>query len=329
MIQQIFFGILGFLAYYLAFFMYEDEEGVLHNRIERLWIAISDRALQTGSQSVALFTKVADVVTDVYNRIYGHHLLSLRMIGSSTSYSLGFLIIFIGLLGLFDEQQSVLNGELQYVIPALAGICIISAILPSAFPSRWSVAISLLPLILILLYFWADISHKTAANKVPENTIILAVSMFFSICSDLLLIVIVRSLVRYISVNIAIGRIILAILMQIVIGLILVFGPITVRIYLQLENEVNTGALLSRSLNIIAGFNLFTSLLCFVFVFVLLFITIHWLIWPLLGRLIYPLARFEFIRNRKALATTGTVCLMFAFGFEPSALKSIFQLLGK
>jgi hypothetical protein len=78
---------VGLLAYYVGMFLYEDEEGVLQNRIENLWIAIDDRARYTGSATAALFEKVALIVSRILNRIYGRKLISLHVFRTSLSFS--------------------------------------------------------------------------------------------------------------------------------------------------------------------------------------------------------------------------------------------------
>ncbi|HEV2946371.1 MAG TPA: hypothetical protein VGX70_03275, partial [Gemmataceae bacterium] len=86
---------VGVLAYYAAFFMYEDEEGRWQNRIEELWVAINDKERLTGgSQASAFFNKVADVATKAFNRLLGRRLLSFQLVGASTSYS--FAALFSG-----------------------------------------------------------------------------------------------------------------------------------------------------------------------------------------------------------------------------------------
>src|SRR6266849_3677624 len=89
--------LIGSLAFYIAFFMYEDEEGKWQNRIEKLWVTINDRAKFTVGKTSALFNKVSIVVSRTFDRIFGPKLISLRAVGVSTSYSLAGL----SLLGFF------------------------------------------------------------------------------------------------------------------------------------------------------------------------------------------------------------------------------------
>src|SRR5580658_3564218 len=71
---------VGALAYYAAFFMYEDEEGEWQNRIEKLWVAINDKEkLAGGNQASAFFNKVAYVTTRGFNKVLGRRLFSFQL----------------------------------------------------------------------------------------------------------------------------------------------------------------------------------------------------------------------------------------------------------
>ncbi len=61
-VSRITAGLLAALAFYFAFFLHEDEEGVWQNRIENLWMAVYDRAKVTDSTTTALFNKVSESV---------------------------------------------------------------------------------------------------------------------------------------------------------------------------------------------------------------------------------------------------------------------------
>jgi hypothetical protein len=85
----------GSLAYYIAFFMYEDGEGKLQNRMEQLWIAVNDKKKITGSMASALFNKVASVVARAFDRVFGSKLISLQLVGVSVCYALAGLFLFL------------------------------------------------------------------------------------------------------------------------------------------------------------------------------------------------------------------------------------------
>src|SRR6267154_2546999 len=98
MISQIFALVLGLTSFYFAFFMYEDEQGKLQNRVEQLWIAVNDRKRVTGEAAPALFNKVAEMVKRVFDQILGQKLVSFQLIGVSVCFALAALCLSIGAL---------------------------------------------------------------------------------------------------------------------------------------------------------------------------------------------------------------------------------------
>jgi len=78
-------ALVGAFAYYAAFFMYEDEQGKWQSRIEALWITVNDQEKVAGSRASALFDRVAAVVTGAFDRVFGSKLISIQLLGVSTS----------------------------------------------------------------------------------------------------------------------------------------------------------------------------------------------------------------------------------------------------
>jgi hypothetical protein len=110
-------GGLGCVCFYLAFFLYEDEEGRWQNRIDDLWVAVDDRARVTESVSTALFNKIGQFLRQAFDRIFGHHLFSVRSFCASTTMSLlGFMF---------------LAGQIGIVFSVIAIVFLVSAISPT------------------------------------------------------------------------------------------------------------------------------------------------------------------------------------------------------
>jgi hypothetical protein len=59
--------------------------------------------------------------------------------------------------------------------------------------------------------------------------------------------------------------------------------------------------------------NLTTVLYCLIPAVILIALLVHKLIWPVLGKAIYPLARFKILTNRKAMVGVGVIAFTFAF----------------
>jgi len=86
--SRVLVGLVGLIAFYFAFFLFEDEEGVWQNRLENLWIAISDTAEITNSTSNALINKIGDVLRRMFIQLFGDHMFSFRAVAVSTNLSL-------------------------------------------------------------------------------------------------------------------------------------------------------------------------------------------------------------------------------------------------
>src|ERR1700679_4080930 len=101
-------GVVASMAFYFAFFLYEDEEGVWQNRIENLWISVYDRARITDSTSTALFNKIGDTLGGWFNRLFGEKLFSPRAVCTSVNLSLGGVPFFL-LLIMLSSWHVILN----------------------------------------------------------------------------------------------------------------------------------------------------------------------------------------------------------------------------
>jgi hypothetical protein len=127
-------------------------------------------------------------------------------------------------------------------------------------------------------------------------------------------------------VKAAVFRIVVAVLLQVGVIILLILVPYSIGTALvqKFGPSSNFWALLVFSL-----LNVFTGLIASTFLFALLFVLLHKVLWPVLRRLLYPFKRYEVIRNPKMLTGIGTICYMFAFPLLPNTLKSILEWLAR
>jgi len=180
-------GIVGVVAFYFAFFLYEDEEGIWQNRIENLWISVYDRARVTNSTTTALFNKLAKVLQRTFSLVFGERLLSIQAISVSSALSIGTGVLCAVVLYRAEEQmvysdltsasepgvlyqilEHLLSRHVvgplysfayEYLIPGRSLstelscilICFGLAILPTLFKRKWAVRLSTVPLAFFLL----------------------------------------------------------------------------------------------------------------------------------------------------------------------------------
>lgn len=327
-------SLIGLLAYYTVFFMYEDEEGRWQNRIEKLWVAIDDKAKTTGSRTSALFNKVSIVVTQGFDKIFGPRLFSFRFVGISTSYSFagfclsGFLLFAI-LLRINPLLDDPLPGELLASGPLVERVFLIGgfifllfALLPSFAPSRLFVFVSLVP-----AFFWTiglplQLLLSTSSHK--HKALAIYAALIVSFLSDVFLIALVRFTIRWVSIRTSVSRIAVAALLQAGVFILVLLVPLDIGISL-------IGTIGPRpelmALVCVAFFNVFTGLTSCMFLIALLFVLLHKIVWPILSRSVYPLARHHLIRSRTVMGALGTGCIIFAFPQMPAAIKSILRWL--
>src|SRR5438552_2091583 len=82
-------GVIAFISFYLALFLYEDQDGHWQNRLDGLWVSIHDRAKATDHFATALINKTSEILARLCDIIFGTKNLSLRMFVVSLNMSLG------------------------------------------------------------------------------------------------------------------------------------------------------------------------------------------------------------------------------------------------
>jgi hypothetical protein len=321
-------GIVGVVAFYLAFFLYENEEGIWQNRLENLWIGISDRAKMTHSTATALFNKLAETFTDYSNRLFGKKLLSLQSIGTSTTLSMA-PVVFSGFAVLFSPNESTLPFLLLTVfLPIAFAVC-----LPIAFvvvrpdnvrhdekPTHiWQGRVLKYGGFLFVLLISVGLIVFGIGSNNPAELIFresgLPVAILFSFLSDCVTIAFVRKLLAPISNTLSITRIIVTMCGLFVLGALMLSFPAAIMTILPLPGTF-----------LFVPMNFATSLYCFLPLLLLVVILLHRIMWPILARIIYPLCRYKFFTNRKMLIPLGALCLTFAFNLERVGLKELMKM---
>ena len=295
--SRILAGAVATIAFYFAFFLYENEEGVWQNRIENLWASVYDRAKITDSTSTALFNQIGDVLRRALNRIYGGKMFSMQTISVSTNLSYSGCI----LVGLLVEIWNVGRGK-QANVPNLAIISVIGlytllfALLPIFFQKSWAVAASWLPIVTTATAF-----ARRAVNKsllVGTFYTLVPLALILSLMFDVLSVIVLRNLFTSITKHISTGQIIISvILLFVVTGSIATFPTL---LALALHHLVANFAADQISIALFY-LNLTTLSFCILPLLMLIVLLVHRLIWPALSHLLYPIASRKVITNRKAL----------------------------
>jgi hypothetical protein len=332
-------GLLGCVCLYLAFFLYEDEEGEWQNRLDQFWIGVHDRARFTDSTSVAFFNKLAELFRNLLNHTFGPKLFSVRSIVASINLSLLGCSLVKSCALYLDEDYYRIMPYLIIMLTAVSSLSMLTRI-----QRYWIRCLSLVFTvagIVSLGYTMPGFLYRINKFKLAEPVHLLygravslaLLSIGFSLISDVISVAVVRNSLLETSkaptfrdFRITIGK---------VCGLItLVEGiPIIALLLLWNANETEVNLYVFESVGIegavlvIVILNATTILYCLAPIFVFIIVIAHKLLWPSLSRVLYPLSRYQVVTNRKVTVPVGTVCLSVAFNLEHIGAKELLKLL--
>jgi hypothetical protein len=318
------------VAFYLACFLYEDEEGLWQNKIDTFWISVNDRAKLTDSKTTALCNKTASVLTSAFDRFFGHRPISLQSIAVSTCASTGGAAAAWLSWGAYNDFSYFRTSRFVFEYLTIAGLCFLMAALPGLTKHKWTIGISLIPIVGYSLII-ARLSLRPETDFVVFNwgpafymiqrsdCVPLTLSLLAGFASDILMIVWMRYLFVYVSRATTFVRILVATCCTCLLASGLSFGPWI----LGRDHEWATWGNTVEDL----GFLNFSTLLYFVPpVAILIFLLVHKMFWPSLCRLVYPLSRHNLVKNRKFMFGAGTLLLGFALNLERVGLTQIVKL---
>jgi hypothetical protein len=303
--------------------MFPDEEGALQNRIENLWIIVDDKQKSAAGRAIGILNRVASYVTRVYNHILGARLVSVQMVGVSSSSSLaGFFIcaalLLLTLLYLSLSRHVAVTPQFNSGLFVIGVLCLvigfvalIFAVVPSVIRNWFGRAISLLPL---LFFSYASLLVVRRQHGAPVSNILTVLAgLLIGILTDIFVLAAVRLSVRLIANTDKAIKIVWAVLVQVGALILIVLIPLEITTPLL---AVNKDSSIAKVLLSSMMFNFFTVLGISAFALILVVMTVHRALWPTLGRLVYSIARFKPLQtNRTLFAIIGIVCVLYGLGF--------------
>jgi hypothetical protein len=323
--------ILGCIAFYLAFFLYEDDQGKLQNRIENLWVSVHDRARETDSLFVALINKSTRAVVSVSNVFFGKKLFSVQMVSVSMNASMLLILLTSFLMMIADATSSPDKRQLIFFTPftLVVAACLFCAI---RFAQRSLVYLTLVP----VLAFMVSLSVSTTPLA-GFRYFIAPVLLILSVALDAVALACIRKTFALIAAETTLKSIVKSIL---VLMLICVASEALPMMAIQIDAAYHHAglpeitdlggnpaekAIRSLALGLFA-LDLTTFFYALVPAVVLFGLLLHKLFWPVLSRAIYPVARHKIFVNQKAMAAVGILAFTFAFGLEHVGAKEILKL---
>lgn len=296
--------VMGFLLLYVAIFLYEDEEGRLQNRLEVWWIKVRygrDRALSRAAEIFAFSTKAA---SQLFDKVFGPRLLSLRAVAVSLCLSMASLNLFAPLLSIFG-----------YGVPApgstsaiWTGLCFLAfGFGRSLFDTKWMSRLWNIVLILVLAQNFGEIIVRVVFQMGLHAALrfltFLGMLLTLSFAFDLLFLGLTRWMVRRTSVMTKLPFMIGFLLLNILLAVALVFSPVV--ILAKSMPDEHHPSLLSLAALAVIPLNSVDVMLCLFVFFVLALFVVHRLLWPLLERPLYAIARYGLIKRKALLWAVG------------------------
>jgi hypothetical protein len=311
--------LIGAYIFYLTFVMRESTEGKWVNRIDEFWIRIDDRSKAVGETTKSLFNALAAMVATAFNRIVGVRVISPRLVGISGSLSFASAFFVVGTLfellayfvlkypQLWKGSPDVHNSVPLFIgfgaaLLLICGVLALIALLPVVFRSPFWAWMSCTPTFLVVLMFF----RLLYLHRINAVTLTIPVALVVSLASDILLLVIIRSSLRWMLADTKPLRMIGTIAIQTLIFTIVFLLPL--RLYF-LNAVVNPRSSLSSVGFLLVLFNIPTALASVSLLLPLFFVLLHRITWPMLSQLTYILTRNDLLEKRKTLRTIA-VCLI-------------------
>jgi hypothetical protein len=304
LVGRVLAGMVAAMAFYLAFFLYEDEEGKWQNRLENVWIAVDERAKVTSSKSLALLNKLGETLRLLLRRVFGENLITMR--GAWASLNLTGAGICLALsVGLGS------NAELSGSLLSLLYLCffVAGAALPAIYPGRWVTVVRYLPW--LGLPIWLLVSYHGDVFSAATMSVLAALLLLVCLCINFFALFIISLLFDFIANSASVIRIASVIVALTVFSVLMIGSTLF-------------------GLAFIGPFviaNLTTIIYCLIPDLLLAVLLLHMLLWPTVSRLIYPLTRYRIVSNRKTLIAVGTLCTTFALHVEHVGIKEVLKLL--
>jgi hypothetical protein len=326
-------ALLGVFCVVTAVLLYPNEDGKIQSKLEDLWVRVDDFERAASSWSAQFMMQVARLETHLFDRVFGSQLFSVHALTVSCSVSLlsAVAVQFIFQNSVFPSETYVQYMTRSIVICLLSAIVLILAI--RFYRSRPRVLGTILVADISAITIWMSFDHSVIEMESKGYGLIFSLALVASFICDIGFIALTRQLIRRASESNSFVRVLSAVLLNSLLGLIL-FVPIYVVTY-AIEKWEDTRVIpelyqhLEEFCGVLGVFNLvdFTFALIF-FALVLLALT-HRAVWPLLSRTLFRMTDIG-TKGRRAILTTVGFALLAAgvTGKVPELVQKLIEKLG-
>jgi hypothetical protein len=287
------------------------------------------------STSMALFNKIGDILIGWTNWLFGERLFSLRaFLTSSNLYSVGGILAILSAIsiGVFIEDpaypgEPVTWEAIEVVLVILFLICFLLflAVLPAISKRRVALFLASLPFI-----YGSSRALSLLFSGQQFKFVGILSSTLLPVGIQFILIVITRKLFARISQTPKPLTILGAMSVVVIYSFSVTVLPLVIMKHVygvsfatlkSVDYVANQASKLTQLqlfiLCIILG-NVTTSIMCLLPLALLVVILLHRMIWPMLKRLLYPLAAQAVVTNKKVLVPIFS--LAFAYALKPQSI---------
>lgn len=322
----------------------EDSEKRIQSRVETLWLALAYAQDAAHSKVTAFFRVLARASGVILDHVFGARLFSVRGILVSVCFSISSFFLCIQLLSLIPKTPPA-SFEIWLLMFAFLFLACVPALLRRSegrdFWIWWGAFV--LFIVLRPLFSFVDFLRKTEASGAAtvitaRGFTAFAVAIFlFSTASDFGYIALTRWMLRKASEATHWYRIVAIVILDCLLALMLVAGPILLG-GLLIWNElprgthVTTVAPQATQLTVFASALMFSgpalntidALACLLFFFLMATMLAHRLFWPVLEGPIYAFQRHGLLKHKGWLVAAGVGLL-----FGDSIWKILIELATK
>jgi len=307
-------------TFYVAWFVYEDEERRLQNKIETWWLQFDDIRSKMVSRQTAFVIIVAQRASDILDRMFGQALFGKDSIATAVCLAIGGLYLFPQVFfALFP-----VGATWGYIAAGFSILACAAAPLVSPHLRRlpriimWMfVAYLVATAMLMILEFVLSVLSGTAVKASslldfsPSQLLGIA-ALLVGIALTLFEVAVARHAMRWTILARSEWPIVLGMaLVSVPIGIVLVLWVKT--LFLKLSAGTTSVDLVAITpQNLLFWWTVFLVVACFVstalcglLAIIASIMLLHRIIWPLTSRVLYALGRYRLVQNKVALHAAG------------------------
>jgi hypothetical protein len=320
-------GIAGTLLLYVAFFLYEDEEARIQNRLEETWKRIDVLHSRALSKEVAFLHGVTKTTSALLDIIFGYKLLSIQSVAVSMAFSVISLTVGLDVTIRPAQTPDILAClGCTLLLLALASIPAFVPSLRTLHPTSWTKSYYVGLMIVAAVCIWLEwfiVFPPNEDSLLPSHPLadafqVLLMTILPGVVIDIVFIAFFRWVLKKVSTLNGLGPIMVYLIAVTAFAASLIAPAFWVdsvtwflRVFARLD--YSWAESVSAGLAVIALTNLIDVLCLLLLVTIMVALLVHRLSWPFMKRSIYAANRRGLVKNTKLLGTLGTMLLLYAF----------------